>query len=212
MGISRRAAIRRGFLTAAGLSGLKIIGPAIAVPAAMAADVPAAGVIPMEVADVPFVAFLRLVGIPGDSTDQDHKGEIEVRSYSFGVTNTGSGGVGGGSGQGKATFTDVALTAAAGSASPLLLMATASGNHFPEAVLTLRRDDAERLEFMKVTLEDVVISGYQQGGDTVGDVSHETINLNFAVIKVEFTPQSAGGGPGPVTSGGWDVRQNQPAP
>ena len=34
--------------------------------------------------------FLKLEGIKGESTDKKHKGEIEIESYSLGLSNTGS--------------------------------------------------------------------------------------------------------------------------
>ena len=34
--------------------------------------------------------FLKLDGIKGESTDAKHKGEIEIESFSLGLTNTGS--------------------------------------------------------------------------------------------------------------------------
>ena len=52
--------------------------------------------------------FAKLGDIKGESLDDKHKGEIEVLSYSRGVTNAGSLGAGTGGGAGKATFRDSA--------------------------------------------------------------------------------------------------------
>ena len=49
--------------------------------------------------------FLKIDGIPGESTDVNHKDEIDVLSWSWGVTQTGGSG-GGGGGAGKAAFQD----------------------------------------------------------------------------------------------------------
>ena len=43
--------------------------------------------------------FMKLGDIKGESLDDKHKGEIEVMSYSWGVTNAGSMGVGSGGGE-----------------------------------------------------------------------------------------------------------------
>ena len=48
-----------------------------------------------------FDAFLKIDGIEGESTDKTHPGEIEIQSFSWGVSNTASGGAGGGGGAGK---------------------------------------------------------------------------------------------------------------
>jgi type VI secretion system secreted protein Hcp len=160
---------------------------------------------------VAFEAFLKLAGVIGDVTVRGHEGEIAIESYSFGVAHTGSAGGGTGGGQGKATFTDVALTAALSSASPQLFLACASGKNFPEAVLSLQQVSAGGgFQFFKVTLRDVLVSGYQHGGATADNLPRETISLNFAAMKLDFTPQTDTGASGQVVSGGWDVRQNGP--
>ena len=48
--------------------------------------------------------FAKIGDIKGESLDSKHKDEIEVLSFSWGVTNTGAKGFGGGGGEGKATF------------------------------------------------------------------------------------------------------------
>ena len=40
--------------------------------------------------------FLKLEGIDGESTDDKHKGELDIESFSWGVTQLGTGGYGGG--------------------------------------------------------------------------------------------------------------------
>ena len=40
--------------------------------------------------------FLKIEGIEGESEDRAHKGEIEILSWSWGVTNAGTSGGGGG--------------------------------------------------------------------------------------------------------------------
>ena len=76
-----------------------------------------------------FDAFLKLDGIPGESNDKSHPNEIEIESYSWGVSNSGSLGSGGGGGAGKASFTDMNFTAPASAAGPLLAAACATGKH-----------------------------------------------------------------------------------
>ena len=52
--------------------------------------------------------FAKLGDIKGESLDAQHKDEIEVLSFSWGVSNTGSSrSGGGGSGTGKAVFQDL---------------------------------------------------------------------------------------------------------
>ena len=158
-----------------------------------------------------FDAFLKLGDIVGDSTDKGHPGEIVVQYYNFGVANTASiGSATGGAGAGKATFSDFSFTTAMSAASPHLLLACASGKHFPDAVLTLRRAGGKQLEFCKVTLKEVFISSYQDAGASSENIPTESVALAFAVIKFEFVAQDASGAPGKASSAGWDRGRNQP--
>jgi len=73
--------------------------------------------------------FAKIGDIKGESLDDKHKGEIEVLSYSWGVSNSGTiGGGGGGGGAGKATFQDLSFTHGIDKASPLLLKACATAS------------------------------------------------------------------------------------
>ena len=62
--------------------------------------------------------FAKLGDIKGESLDSKHKDEIEVLSYSWGVTNAGSMGHGSGGGEGKATFHDLSFVHNIDKASP----------------------------------------------------------------------------------------------
>ena len=47
-------------------------------------------------------SHIKFDGVEGESTHKDHKGEIEVLSWSWGVQQPSGAGAGGGSGRGKA--------------------------------------------------------------------------------------------------------------
>ena len=62
--------------------------------------------------------FLKIDGIDGESTDDRHKGEIDIQSFSWGVSNSGSMSSGSGGGAGKASFQDIHFTRQLDKASP----------------------------------------------------------------------------------------------
>jgi type VI secretion system secreted protein Hcp len=156
-----------------------------------------------------FDAFLKIDGIEGESTDDAHKGEIEVFSFSWGVTQTGSGSAGGGGGAGKASFQDIHFTQRTTKASPLLFKACATGQHIKKAVLTVRKAGGRQsIEFIKIELEDVLISSYLPAGDTGGDAPAEDLAMNFSKITFTYTPQNADGSAGEPVSAGFDVKGN----
>src|SRR5258705_12211184 len=80
--------------------------------------------------------FLKIDGIKGESQDSKHGGEIEIQSFSWGATQSGSFAQGGGGGAGKVNMQDFHFTGFHGVASPKLMLACATGEHIPSAVLT----------------------------------------------------------------------------
>jgi type VI secretion system secreted protein Hcp len=158
---------------------------------------------------VAFDYFLKIDGIEGGSIDAEHRGEIEVESFSFAVTNAGRLGSSGGSLAGKATLEDLSVVTRVSSASPQLFLACASGQHLTSALLTARTSCGEmQHDLMRFTLEDILVSGYQAGGGASADVPIDQISLNYAKIKVEFQAHNADGSPGAVSAAGWDMQKN----
>jgi type VI secretion system secreted protein Hcp len=72
--------------------------------------------------------FAKLGDIKGESFDDKHKDEIEILSWSWGVTSTASAVKAGGAGAGRPSFQDLSLTHKIDKASPLLLKACATGS------------------------------------------------------------------------------------
>jgi type VI secretion system secreted protein Hcp len=153
--------------------------------------------------------FLKIDGIDGESRDAIHKGEIEVESYSFGLSNTGrAGAAAGGGGAGKVAFQDFHFTSVVSKASPNLMLACAAGRHIKSATLTCRRAGEAELEFMTLKLSDVLVSSFEDGGSIDG-TPKDQVTLNFA--KVEFA-QRAGNPDGTLAAPlvqGWDVAVNK---
>jgi type VI secretion system secreted protein Hcp len=152
-----------------------------------------------------FDAFLKLDGIKGESTDATHKDEIEVLSFSWGVSQTATLGTPAGGRAGKATFQDLHFTSVAHKGSPNLFLSCATGEHLKEAVLTLRKAGGRGVEFLKIKLTDVLISSYLPNGAADGDTPSEEISLNFGKIEFAYTPQNADGAPGTAVSAGYDL-------
>ncbi|HTE22405.1 MAG TPA: type VI secretion system tube protein Hcp [Candidatus Limnocylindria bacterium] len=152
--------------------------------------------------------FLKLDGIEGESTDDKHKGEIEIHSFSWGVSQQGTGGQGGGGGTGKANAQDFHFTSNTSKASPKLFTTSASGKHIKEAILTVRKAGKGQQEYYKITMEDVLISSYQNGGSN-GTAPTDQVSVNFAKLKVEYLQQKPDGSLGDPVIGAWDFKQNK---
>jgi type VI secretion system secreted protein Hcp len=154
--------------------------------------------------------FLKIDGIDGDSADARHRGEIDVAGFAWGEVNAGSPGHGGGGGAGRVSMQDFVFTAPVSKASPQLFVACASGQHLPSATLTVRRAGAAQLDFLKVTLTDVLITSWKQTGAAGADVPLDEVALNFARVQIAYTGQRPDGAPGDTVSAGWDVKTNTP--
>ena len=136
--------------------------------------------------------FAKIGDIKGESLDDKHKDEIEVLSFSWGVTHAGSSGTGGGGGAGKATFQDLSIVHKIDKASPKLLQMCATGEHVKEATITHRKAGKGHQEFLVVKMNDVIITGVVHGGSNEGSAS-ETVSLAFAKVDFEYRPQKADG-------------------
>ena len=136
--------------------------------------------------------FAKIGDIKGESQDNKHKDEIEVLSFSWGVTNAGAISAGGGAGAGKATFQDLSIVHRIDKASPLLLKACATGAHFKDAIITHRKAGKGQQEYLIVKLNDVIITGVTHGG-TGGQPFSESVTLAFAKVDLEYKPQKPDG-------------------
>ena len=153
--------------------------------------------------------FAKLGDIKGESADAKHKDEIEVLSFSWGVTNTLSASAGGG-GAGKATFQDLSIVHRIDKASPQLLLACATGKHLPEATITHRKAGEDQQEYLIVKMNDVIITGVVHSGNAdQQDATSETVSIAFAKVEFEYTPQKQDGSPDAGVHFRYDIKSNK---
>jgi type VI secretion system secreted protein Hcp len=138
--------------------------------------------------------FAKIGDIKGESLDDKHKDEIEVLSFSWGVSNSCSMASGSGGGEGKATFHDLSFVHNVDKASPVLMQACATGTHLKEATITHRKAGKGQQEFLIVKMNDVIITSVTHGGSSGGGNGHsENVSLAFGKVNVEYKPQKADG-------------------
>jgi type VI secretion system secreted protein Hcp len=134
--------------------------------------------------------FAKIGDIKGESQDSKHKDEIEVLSYSWGVTNSAKIEAGGG-GAGKATFSDLSFLHSIDKASPNLLKACATGTHLKEATITHRKAGGQQ-DYLIIKMNDIIVTGVALA-DSTGTAGSETVSLAFAKVQLEYKPQKANG-------------------
>lgn len=175
-----------------------------------------------------FDAFLNVDGVPGESTDDKHKGWIEILSFSHGSIQPSSATVssaGGGTTE-RVTLEDLMVTKHIDKASAKLHELCCSGKHIATVTLQLCRAGGDKVQYMEVKLEQVVISGVHakgnsgmggtggtSGGTSSGGTSsstkgaitgnaaldafpHEEITFNYGKIKWTYTQQKRPDGTG----------------
>jgi type VI secretion system secreted protein Hcp len=136
--------------------------------------------------------FAKLGDIKGESRDAKHKDEIEVLSFSWGVTNPANPGTGGGAGAGKPVFQDFSIVHNVDKASPSLMRACATGKHLPEATITQRKAGKGQQEYLIIKMNDVIVTGVATGGAR-SEPALENVSLTFAKVHFEYKPQKPDG-------------------
>lgn len=144
--------------------------------------------------------FLKLDGIPGDSTDDKHKGEIDVEAVAYGVKRSG-----------KSRVATVRIDKVYDSSSPKLVAASVTGHHIKNAVITFRLSgSAPDSAFLTYRLSDVVVSSYEQGGANpdakpLGSLEDE-IGLTAAKLQITERSTNSNGKQGPPVNATVDLK------
>lgn len=154
--------------------------------------------------------FLDIEGeIGGESQDAAHKGEIDILAWSWGLSQAGSFHAGGGGGAGKANFQDISCTKWIDKSSPILMLYCANGDHFKSAKLTVRKAGKKPLEYLVITMTDVLVTSISTGGSGGEDKLTENVSLNFRTVKVEYKEQKPDGSGDAAKTFAWDIAANE---
>src|SRR4051812_30609679 len=108
--------------------------------------------------------FIKIGDIKGESHDDKHKDEIDIMSWSWGVSQAGTMAGGGGGGAGKAAFQDIHFTHLVDKSSPVLAQSCSVGAHIKEAQLTVRKAGKGQQEYYIIKMNDVLVSSVQTSG------------------------------------------------
>jgi type VI secretion system secreted protein Hcp len=146
--------------------------------------------------------FLKLDGIKGESRDVTHPDEIQILDVHFSMKYGAGGGIG------KVDFHDISFTKRFDLSSPTLMGLCANGKHIKEGVATFRKAGEHPVEYLKIKMEDMIISSVTTSGLGSGD-GMEHLTLNFSKIKMTYTPQNQRGTKGSAADFGWDVNANK---
>jgi type VI secretion system secreted protein Hcp len=155
--------------------------------------------------------FIKINGIDGESQDESHKSEIEVASWGWRVSQDSMMHSGSGGGAGKASIDDLSFEHLMDRASPNLMKYCLTGKHIDQAVLTVRKAGGNPLEYLKITMSDVIVTRVQPSGSNSDNGIHEEVRLSFAKVKQEYIVQNAQGGSGGAVTAAFDIKGNKEA-
>ena len=153
--------------------------------------------------------FIDIPPIKGEAQDKTHKDKIDVLAWSWGMSNSGSANIGGGAGAGKVNVQDLSFTKYIDKATTDLMRSCCNGKHFDKATLIVRKAGGDApVEYVTITMEEVLITSVSTGGSGGEDRLTENVTLNFAKVKVKYTPQSGKGSGEGGDEKGWDIQAN----
>lgn len=94
-------------------------------------------------------------------------------------------------------------------ASPNLIQYCLLGKHIDEAKLTVRKAGGNPLEYILLTMNDVLVTQVSPSG-VAADESRprEIVRLSFSRLKQEYVVQNAQGGSGGAITATFDIKKN----
>jgi len=152
--------------------------------------------------------FMKLNGIDGESKDDSHSGEIDVLSWSWGMTQSGTMHLGGGGGSGKVNVQDVSFTKYVDKASAPLMLHCCNGKHIPDGTLVVRKAGENPVEYLKIKMNDIIVTSVSTGGSGGEDRLTENVTLNFAKVEVKYQEQGKDGKGKNAGNMTWDMEKN----
>ncbi|MFD1200020.1 Hcp family type VI secretion system effector [Brucella gallinifaecis] len=152
--------------------------------------------------------YMKVDGASGESKDKNHEGWIDILSFSWGASQPGNMGVGGGGGAGKVCFSDLQVNALIDKSTPALLKHCASGKHLLKIELSVCKAGGTQVEYVKITLEDVLVTAVQYTGIDKEATVGITYSFQAAKVTQQYWEQSAQGGKGAESEAKWNIKTN----
>ena len=153
---------------------------------------------------------ILIEGVDGETQDAKHKKAIDVLAWSWGLSQSGTFHSGSGGGAGKVNIQDLSFTKHVDVASTKLQSACCTGEHIKKAVLTVTKAGGkDPLDYLKITLENILVSSVSTGGSGGEETFTENITLNFAKFKTEYFTQDEKGMGKAAGNASWDIPANK---
>lgn len=140
--------------------------------------------------------FLKMEGqksgvVKGESSDKDHKGEIDVLGWSWGMSTSSTiGGAGAGS---RTSLSELRIRKLTDTASTALMSVMRNNELIKEAVLTVRKAGGVQINYFSIKIKRGRITSFEIAAPS-GPVLSEELAIAFESIEVEYYEQDQQGG------------------
>ena len=155
------------------------------------------------VASLPSLAasdyLLKFDGVEGESQMKGFEKQIEISSFSWGVSQSASGAA---NRAGKSCPSDLNLGKAVDKATPPLIANSVAGNVSPTAILIGLRGGgggSAPQPYIKLELKNVMVSSYSTSGASGGAAAQDAFSLRFGSMTVTYFQQNDNGSTTPVS-------------
>lgn len=157
--------------------------------------------------------FVKLEGIDGESSDDQHQNWIEILSFSHGMSQpvgSSPSRTGGRTGA-RVDMGEFSFTKVFDKATPNLAIHCCDGTHIPTVTVECCEATGEKHCFMKYTMSDCIVSSVQPSGSSNEEGARpiEEIGVQFGQIEWEYTPTDHMGKKGAAITKGWDLETNK---
>ena len=140
---------------------------------------------------MPMTGYMKLPDIAGESRRDGHEEEIDIMSIDWHMAQTSNTQIGSGRTSSRATVNPIGITKIYDASSPYLALACMQGKSFDEVVISFRQDSGDaHLDYLIITLTNVVISSYSLNGTAMGEEINDAISLSFETVNVKYTVQA----------------------
>lgn len=142
----------------------------------------------MAIADM----FLKVEGVTGEANDADHKGEIDVVSWAWGIQASLDASTG--QARGRRKLSELQIVKKVDRSSPTLMDYVRSNKTVKTALLTVRKAGKTPLVYFTVALKDARVTSVKV--ESIETDLVERVNLGFVEVTVTYVQQDSTGAKG----------------
>jgi type VI secretion system secreted protein Hcp len=154
--------------------------------------------------------FLKLDSVPGESLDEKHKDEIEIKSWGWTTENHVRWDLNQGGQSTKVVVNAINIEKICDQASVTLYQNCVTGKHIPTGRITCRKNNGDqKLEYLVVDLTDIMVSKVVWSGEGEEQSLKETVEISFAEFQLNYNIQEDLGNPGGGKNFGFHIQKQK---